>query len=308
MRKAAAGNGFGIPAGKRHPAFLFAALFLAILTFADLARSQDQVIDASGVTSAAHDGGAFSNEGGVSWVETNLDGAITFRFRETNRDEWSVYLLDDSRNVNLQIDLLRKLILYADPSNPEYRPLYAITRVEGRPRGAGGTAQGVPGLAPQARPDKTPLQEGQEAGFGEVTWSSNTEGSSASAALGKKNACGSDCNDEEDYAAILDISCTRGDPDAVITFFGLGTAYGDGSPVAMSAMVDGKPGVALNGTVQPGLDGESIRAKLPLTSPFLRELAAGTQLNFGIDETDNGAQMFINGADEAIGALLRTCL
>jgi hypothetical protein len=43
---------------------------------------------------------------------------VTFRFVEQNRDEWSVYLLDASRNVRIQIDLFRKKIGYAAGSAP----------------------------------------------------------------------------------------------------------------------------------------------------------------------------------------------
>jgi hypothetical protein len=98
------------------------------------AAAQQKVIDGRGVTYVEFNGGAFGTEGGNSWSETNKNGKVVFRFRETGRDEWSVYLVDESRGVNLQIDLFKKMIFYADKGNPTLRPLYPITHVEGNAR------------------------------------------------------------------------------------------------------------------------------------------------------------------------------
>ena len=76
------------------------------------ATAQQKVIDGRGVTYVEFNGGAFGTEGGNSWSETNKNGKVVFRFRETGRDEWSVYLVDKSRGVKLQIDLFKKMRLY----------------------------------------------------------------------------------------------------------------------------------------------------------------------------------------------------
>jgi len=68
------------------------------------------------------DGGTFEQRG-RTWIETGAAGEDRFFFEETGRDEWSVYLFDHSRNVSLQLDLHRDLILY------EGSPLYPITSV-----------------------------------------------------------------------------------------------------------------------------------------------------------------------------------
>nr|HPE62022.1 hypothetical protein [Thiolinea sp.] len=40
------------------------------------------------------------------------------RFRETHRDQWSVYLGDDSRKMQMQIDVHRNWIRLAWPGHP----------------------------------------------------------------------------------------------------------------------------------------------------------------------------------------------
>lgn len=69
--------------------------------------------------------GVFLMTGPGSWIERGFDGSV-FNFLEQSRDDGSVYLLDRSRNVRLQMDVRRKQILYADDSAPLMRPLYDI--------------------------------------------------------------------------------------------------------------------------------------------------------------------------------------
>ncbi|PVB62811.1 MliC family protein [Labrenzia sp. 011] len=78
------------------------------------------------VSQVFHSGGSFSQSGGNQWEELNDRGRVAFRFQEQNRDEWSVYLFDASRNVSLQLDLHRRQILYG-VGNQAKTPLYAIT-------------------------------------------------------------------------------------------------------------------------------------------------------------------------------------
>lgn len=64
---------------------------------------------------------------GGEWVETGVDhGQIRFRFRETGRDDWSVYLRDASRGVRIQLDLHTKKVMYSDGGSPNPRAQYAI--------------------------------------------------------------------------------------------------------------------------------------------------------------------------------------
>jgi hypothetical protein len=83
------------------------------------------------VAIVAHPGGTFEEQGG-GWVEKDAAGQVSFRFEETGRDGWSVYLLDRSRNVRLQLDLHRKQVLYA-AGDETMRPLYPITEAGADP-------------------------------------------------------------------------------------------------------------------------------------------------------------------------------
>ena len=62
--------------------------------------------------------GYYAKQADGSWGEFNLAGQITFRFAEMQRDEWSVYLNDASRNVQIQLDLFRRKISYGTGGGP----------------------------------------------------------------------------------------------------------------------------------------------------------------------------------------------
>lgn len=62
----------------------------------------------------------------TNWQEAGANGSKPFNFREVNRDDWSVYLTDDSRKVNIQIDLHTKKIMYSDAGKPTPRELYQV--------------------------------------------------------------------------------------------------------------------------------------------------------------------------------------
>lgn len=83
-------------------------------------------VNGRNVVSVRMPSGRYRMTGAGAWVEQGKDGA-TFNFIEENRDDWSVYLLDSSRGVRLQLDLHRRQVFYADQSAPDMRPLYAIT-------------------------------------------------------------------------------------------------------------------------------------------------------------------------------------
>jgi len=61
--------------------------------------------------------GAFVQLNANQWVE-NREGTLdSIGFQEVGRDDWSVYLHDASRNVDIQLDLWRKKVVYSDPNN-----------------------------------------------------------------------------------------------------------------------------------------------------------------------------------------------
>ena len=53
---------------------------------------------------------AFEETGPGIWTEYNEDGQAFNTFTETHRDDWSVYLKDEGRNIRIQLDVHRKMI------------------------------------------------------------------------------------------------------------------------------------------------------------------------------------------------------
>ena len=78
------------------------------------------------VNSVFHSSGRFVQIGRKRWQERGNDGA-KFNFVEQSRDAWSVYLRDNSRGVNIQLDLHRKMIIYSDDKGQRF-DLYQISR------------------------------------------------------------------------------------------------------------------------------------------------------------------------------------
>ncbi|HQV04419.1 MULTISPECIES: mannan-binding lectin [unclassified Novosphingobium] len=92
-------------------------------------------------------GGQYVRQADGSWAELNRSGQVAFRFAEMQRDEWSVYLNDPSRNVQIQLDLFRRKISYGTGGGPR-SDLYDIT---GASRG-GGMASAPPPPPPPPPP------------------------------------------------------------------------------------------------------------------------------------------------------------
>jgi hypothetical protein len=68
----------------------------------------------------------FRNGGQRVWYELDAAGSHRrFQFVEENRDDWSVYLLDEPRNVRLQLDLHRRIVRYR-PGSQAWVDLYPI--------------------------------------------------------------------------------------------------------------------------------------------------------------------------------------
>ena len=63
-------------------------------------------------------GATFVNVEGRIWHELREDGSLAFEFTEGGRDEWSVYLSDESRDAGLQIDLWTKGIRFSEKGLP----------------------------------------------------------------------------------------------------------------------------------------------------------------------------------------------
>jgi hypothetical protein len=69
--------------------------------------------------------GSFYREVDNKWIETNLKGAATGYFTETNRDDWSVYLLKNDGN-ELRIDISLKTTFFTTKGEKPFE-LYKLT-------------------------------------------------------------------------------------------------------------------------------------------------------------------------------------
>jgi hypothetical protein len=83
--------------------------------------------------------GAFRQVADKSWVETGPDGARRHALTETGRDEWSIYLNDDSRDLSVQLDLYTKEVKFSQGNNKGVlaqvlKSEAAPVRTEDRPR------------------------------------------------------------------------------------------------------------------------------------------------------------------------------
>lgn len=71
--------------------------------------------------------GLYVHTGNGTWEERSLPGKQTsYRFQETGRDDWSVYLRDATRGVSIQLDLFTRRVMYSDRAAPTPRPFYTI--------------------------------------------------------------------------------------------------------------------------------------------------------------------------------------
>jgi hypothetical protein len=66
------------------------------------------------------DGARFGNVQNGLWQEYRVTGEKSFTFNEEHRDEWSVYLVDHSRGVRIQLDLWTKDITYHDTKGKHF--------------------------------------------------------------------------------------------------------------------------------------------------------------------------------------------
>ena len=90
------------------------------------AQPRDRDVNGKNVEAAGFGRGSFVEGRDGRWYEFGADGGRRFSFDETGRDQWSVYLNDPSRDVQIQIDLWRQWISYGEHGSPR-RDLYRIT-------------------------------------------------------------------------------------------------------------------------------------------------------------------------------------
>ena len=98
----------------------------ALLGTAAPVAAQPADVNGWTVTFVQFGGGHYARQPDGSWAEYDQRGQVTFRFAEQQRDEWSVYLHDAGRNVQIQLDLFRRKIGYGTNGGPR-SDLYDIT-------------------------------------------------------------------------------------------------------------------------------------------------------------------------------------
>ncbi|MFK7934291.1 MAG: hypothetical protein AB8G22_12335 [Saprospiraceae bacterium] len=106
-------------------AFLFLSLFVTT-AFAGNAPVNGRNANTVEFASNGQTIGAFIQTAAKEWKEDKFSGN-DFNFTEVMRDEWSVYLRDASRGVNIQLDLHTKKVMYSDDQGNAF-PLYTVTR------------------------------------------------------------------------------------------------------------------------------------------------------------------------------------
>lgn len=110
-------------------ALLLAASAPAMLIAAPAAHAQVQTTGRN-VTAVMVDAGPnaqYVKQGPDRWAELDTRGRPLFYFRERARDDWSVYLVDPSRGIEIQLDLHRRKVTIAERGGPR-RDLYNIVR------------------------------------------------------------------------------------------------------------------------------------------------------------------------------------
>lgn len=78
----------------------------------------DERVNGRLVTEVGHNGGSFRMVSPGQWREYNAQGQATYAFRETHRDQWSVYLIDETRDMRMQIDVHRNWVRLEWPGHP----------------------------------------------------------------------------------------------------------------------------------------------------------------------------------------------
>ncbi|MDF7777105.1 mannan-binding lectin [Sphingomonas sp. AOB5] len=71
--------------------------------------------------------GQYVKQGRDTWAELDTRGRPIFQFRERARDDWSVYLVDEGRGVEIQLDIHRRKVTISNRGGPR-RDLYNIIR------------------------------------------------------------------------------------------------------------------------------------------------------------------------------------
>ncbi|ANV85425.1 hypothetical protein AWQ21_14330 [Picosynechococcus sp. PCC 7003] len=92
------------------------------------AHSLEESVNSDNIRLARFANGYLQQTSSGIWTEFDTNGGVAFTFQETGRDNSSVYLNDPTRNLQLQIDVDRRMISFGMNNGPK-RDLYSITSV-----------------------------------------------------------------------------------------------------------------------------------------------------------------------------------
>ncbi len=92
-----------------------------------LSATNKPVVTGQSVTVARFDGGRWQNQGGNRWVELGDDGS-RFYFVETRRENDAIILDDQSRNLQVKIDVRRRMS-YWTQNHGNFTQLYPLTEL-----------------------------------------------------------------------------------------------------------------------------------------------------------------------------------
>ncbi|MEM7087196.1 MAG: hypothetical protein AAF489_13495 [Bacteroidota bacterium] len=108
----------------------FTMLFLICIATAFFSNHILGQTNGRNVNQVYYDGGRFAENTSGQWIEYAANNN-QFKFSETGRDDWSVYMYDASRDISIQLDLyLNKIFIYWD--RPERSALYDITKASSK--------------------------------------------------------------------------------------------------------------------------------------------------------------------------------
>ncbi len=112
---------FNLNSAEKKIIAFFLLMFFFSVTFNNYIHAQ---VTGRNVTFVSYPSGNFKQVSAGNWQEHNPSNTV-FNFKETQRDDWSVYLLDASRNISIQLDLFKKEI-YIYWERPNRAKLYNI--------------------------------------------------------------------------------------------------------------------------------------------------------------------------------------
>lgn len=102
---------------------------------AELPKINGRNVNFVSLTTNGSTTGYFRNTHDGHWDEIRADFSPVSKFKETDRDDYSVYLYDKSRDVRIQLDLYQKQCFYNagnDPQSPLYQLSNPMTSVNGK--------------------------------------------------------------------------------------------------------------------------------------------------------------------------------